>query len=212
MWINENKIKIENVEVAGLYTAIRGMRNPMDSWDKTDSGQGSNWYVIGDADMELCKKLIKAGPEHRKFLRQIYVGFDITLPRYVWSEFDTYQWVVKNSCSTMHKLFKKDCPITLEQFMYNYNDIDILMTTLERLNRLSTDYFIAPTQVQKDSILRRAKAILPEGFLQKRTVSTNYEQLRNIYRQRIHHRLPCWRSICEEFEKLPYGKEFIITE
>ena len=212
MWINENKIKIENVEVAGLSTAIRGMRNPMDSWDKTDSGQGSNWYVIGDADMELCKKLIKAGPEHRKFLRQIYVGFDITLPRYVWSEFDTYQWVVKNSCSTMHKLFKKDCPITLEQFMYNYNDIDILMTTLERLNRLSTDYFIAPTQVQKDSILRRAKAILPEGFLQKRTVSTNYEQLRNIYRQRIHHRLPCWRSICEELEKLPYGKEFIITE
>ena len=212
MWINENKIKIENVEVAGLSTAIRGMRNPMDSWDKTDSGQGSNWYVIGDADMELCKKLIKAGPEHRKFLRQIYVGFDITLPRYVWSEFDTYQWVVKNSCSTMHKLFKKDCPITLEQFMYNYNDIDILMTTLERLNRLSTDYFKAPTQVQKDSILRRAKAILPEGFLQKRTVSTNYEQLRNIYRQRIHHRLPCWRSICEELEKLPYGKEFIITE
>ena len=212
MWINENKIKIENVEVAGLSTAIRGMRNPMDSWDKTDSGQGSNWYVIGDADMELCRKLIKAGPEHRKFLRQIYVGFDITLPRYVWSEFDTYQWVVKNSCSTMHKLFKKDCPITLEQFMYNYNDIDILMTTLERLNRLSTNYFIAPTQVQKDSILRRAKAILPEGFLQKRTVSTNYEQLRNIYRQRIHHRLPCWRSICEELEKLPYGKEFIITE
>ena len=212
MWINENKIKIENVEVAGLSTAIRGMRNPMDSWDKTDSGQGSNWYVIGDADMELCRKLIKAGPEHRKFLRQIYVGFDITLPRYVWSEFDTYQWVVKNSCSTMHKLFKKDCPITLEQFMYNYNDIDILIPTLERLNRLSTEYFIAPTQVQKDSILRRAKAILPEGFLQKRTVSTNYEQLRNIYRQRIHHRLPCWRSICEELEKLPYGKEFIITE
>ena len=212
MLINENKIKIENVEVAGLSTAIRGMRNPMDSWDKTDSGQGSNWYVIGDADMELCKKLIKAGPEHRKFLRQIYVGFDITLPRYVWSEFDTYQWVVKNSCSTMHKLFKKDCPITLEQFMYNYNDIDILMTTLERLNRLSTEYFIAPTQVQKDSILRRAKAILPEGFLQKRTVSTNYEQLRNIYHQRKNHRLPCWHKICGEIENLLYAEDFIVTE
>ena len=212
MWINENKIKIENVEVAGLSTAIRGMRNPMDSWDKTDSGQGSNWYVIGDADMELCKKLIKAGPEHRKFLRQIYVGFDITLPRYVWSEFDTYQWVVKNSCSTMHKLFKKDCPITLEQFMYNYNDIDILMTTLERLNRLSTDYFKAPTQVQKDSILRRAKAMLPEGFLQKRTVSTNYEQLRNIYHQRKNHRLPCWHKICGEIENLLYAEDFIVTE
>ena len=212
MWINENKIKIENVEVAGLYTAIRGMRNPMDSWDKTDSGQGSNWYVIGDADMELCKKLIKAGPEHRKFLRQIYVGFDITLPRYVWSEFDTYSNVTKNSCSTMHKLFKKDSPITLEQIVYNYNDIDILIPTLERLNGLSTNYFLALRQDKKDELLRRAKAILPEGFLQKRTVSTNYEQLRNIYRQRIHHRLPCWRSICEELEKLPYGKEFIITE
>ena len=208
MWINENKIKIENVEVAGLYTAIRGMRNPMDSWHLSDS-EGNK---IGPADMKLCRTLIKAGPEHRKFLRQIYVAFDITLPRYVWSEFDTYSNVTKNSCSTMHKLFKKDCPITLEQFMYNYNDIDILMTTLERLNRLSTDYFIAPTQVQKDSILRRAKAILPEGFLQKRTVTTNYEQLRNIYMQRINHRLPCWRSICEEFEKLPYGKEFIVTE
>ena len=212
MWINENKIKIENVEVAGLSTAIRGMRNPMDSWDKTDSGQGSNWYVIGDADMELCRKLIKAGPEHRKFLRQIYVGFDITLPRYVWSEFDTYSNVTKNSCSTMHKLFKKDCPITLEQFMYNYNDIDILMTTLERLNRLSTDYFKAPTQVQKDSILRRAKAMLPEGFLQKRTVSTNYEQLRNIYHQRKNHRLPCWHKICGEIENLLYAEDLIVTE
>ena len=208
MWINENKIKIENVEVAGLSTAIRGMRNPMDSWHLSDT-EGSN---IGPADMKLCRTLIKAGPEHRKFLRQIYVAFDITLPRYVWSEFDTYSNVTKNSCSTMHKLFKKNYSITLEQFMYNYNDSDILIPTLARLNRLSTDYFKAPTQVQKDSILRRAKAILPEGFLQKRTVSTNYEQLRNIYRQRINHRLPCWRKICEEFKKLPYGEEFIVTE
>ena len=212
MWINENKIKIENVEVAGLSTAIRGMRNPMDSWDKTDSGQGSNWYVIGDADMELCKKLIKAGPEHRKFLRQIYVGFDITLPRYVWSEFDTYQWVVKNSCSTMHKLFKKDQLITLEQFIYNYNDTDILIDTLTRLNRLSTEYFTATTQNKKDELLRRAKAMLPEGFLQKRTVSTNYEQLRNIYHQRKNHRLPCWHKICGEIENLLYAEDFIVTE
>ena len=212
MLINENKIKIENVEVAGLSTAIRGMRNPMDSWDKTDSGQGSNWYVIGDADMELCKKLIKAGPEHRKFLRQIYVGFDITLPRYVWSEFDTYQWVVKNSCSTMHKLFKKDQLITLEQFIYNYNDTDILIDTLTRLNRLSTEYFTATTQNKKDELLRRAKAMLPEGFLQKRTVSTNYEQLRNIYHQRKNHRLPCWHKICGEIENLLYAEDLIVAE
>ena len=212
MWINENKIKIENVEVAGLSTAIRGMRNPMDSWDKTDSGQGSNWYVIGDADMELCRKLIKAGPEHRKFLRQIYVGFDITLPRYVWSEFDTYQWVVKNSCSTMHKLFKKDQLITLEQFIYNYNDTDILIDTLTRLNRLSTEYFTATTQNKKDELLRRAKAMLPEGFLQKRTVSTNYEQLRNIYHQRKNHRLPCWHKICGEIENLLYAEDLIVAE
>ena len=212
MLINENKIKIENVEVAGLSTAIRGMRNPMDSWDKTDSGQGSNWYVIGDADMELCRKLIKAGPEHRKFLRQIYVGFDITLPRYVWSEFDTYQWVVKNSCSTMHKLFKKDQLITLEQFIYNYNDTDILIDTLTRLNRLSTEYFTATTQNKKDELLRRAKAMLPEGFLQKRTVSTNYEQLRNIYHQRKNHRLPCWHKICGEIENLLYAEDLIVAE
>ena len=129
MWINENKIKIENVEVAGLSTAIRGMRNPMDSWHLSDTTDD----IIGPTDMKLCRTLIKAGPAHRKFLRQIYVAVDVTLPRYVWSEFDTYSNVTKNSCSTMHKLFKKDSPITLEQFMYNYNDIDILMDTLARL-------------------------------------------------------------------------------
>ena len=207
MWINENKIKIENVEVAGLSTAIRGMRNPMDSWHLSDS-EGNK---IGPTDMKLCRTLIKAGPEHRKFLRQIYVAFDITLPRFIWSEFDTYQWVVKNSCSTMHKLFKKDQPITLEQFIYNYKDADILMDTLTRLNRLSTEYFTASTQNKKDELLRRAKAMLPEGFLQKRTVTTNYEQLRNIYHQRKNHRLPCWHKICGEIENLLYAEDFIVT-
>lgn len=208
MWINENKIKIENVEVAGLSTAIRGMRNPMDSWHLSDS-EGNK---IGPADMKLCRTLIKAGPEHRKFLRQIYVAFDITLPRYVWSEFDTYQWTVKNSCSTMHKLFKKDKQVTLEDVIYNDKEVDVLVPTITRINTLSTGYFHTASQEYKNDLLRRAKALLPEGFLQKRTVSTNYEQLRNIYNQRKHHRLPCWHKICEEIKKLPYAEDFIVAE
>lgn len=212
MFVNEEKVRVEYVEVAGFATAFRGMRNPMNSWDKSDSRVSEfNVFIIGDNDIDLARRLIKAGGEHRKFLRQIYVGFDVVLPRYLWSEFDTYGFQPKNSCSTMHKLFIKDRCIREDQFIYHPYDEEALQDTIRQLNVLRALYF-NPATDDKNEILRRAKALLPEGFLQRRTVATNYEQLRNIYHQRKNHRLPCWTQvICPFIESLPYSKE-LITE
>lgn len=212
MFVNEEKVRVEYVEVAGFATAFRGMRNPMNSWDKSDSRVSeSNVFIIGDNDIDLARRLINAGGEHRKFLRQIYVGFDVVLPRYLWSEFDTYGFQPKNSCSTMHKLFIKDRCIREDQFIYHPYDEEALQDTIRQLNVLRALYFNPATE-DKNEILRRAKALLPEGFLQRRTVATNYEQLRNIYHQRKNHRLPCWTQvICPFIESLPYSKE-LITE
>ena len=212
MFVNEEKVRVEYVEVAGFATAFRGMRNPMNSWDKSDSRVSEfNVFIIGDNDIDLARRLIKAGGEHRKFLRQIYVGFDVVLPRYLWSEFDTYGFQPKNSCSTMHKLFIKDRCIREDQFIYHPYDEEALQDTIRQLNVLRALYFNPATE-DKNEILRRAKALLPEGFLQRRTVATNYEQLRNMYHQRKNHRLPCWTHvICPFIESLPYSKE-LITE
>lgn len=211
-FVNEEKVRVEYVEVAGFATAFRGMRNPMNSWDKSDSRVSEfNVFIIGDNDIDLARRLIKAGGEHRKFLRQIYVGFDVVLPRYLWSEFDTYGFQPKNSCSTMHKLFIKDRCIREDQFIYHPYDEEALQDTIRQLNVLRALYFNPATE-DKNEILRRAKALLPEGFLQRRTVATNYEQLRNMYHQRKNHRLPCWTQvICPFIESLPYSKE-LITE
>lgn len=222
---NTDRIFVDHVEVAGIETAIRGMRNPLDSWDKSDSFWiGSNGdiytafdeevegnFVIGEDDKALAQKLIAAGSEHCKFLRQIYVGFDIVLPRYIWSEFDTYHYNTKNSCSTMHKLFRKDRLISLSQFVYHEDDEEVILDIIYQLNTLRALYFNSATK-DKNEILRRAKQILPEGFLQRRTVSTNYAELRNIYHQRKNHRLPEWQVVCRFIESLPYAKFFLVNE
>ena len=207
---NEDKIIIENVEVAGFMSAMRGMRNPMNSWHLNDSvtfydkDLEREIFVLGNNDKKLATNLIKAGSEHSKFMRQIYIAFDITLPRYVWSEFDTYGFAPKNSCSTMHKLYnKKEC-ITKDQFVYDDEDEQILELVLLRLNTLRDEYLADDTTAtRKNEIIRRAKQILPEGFLQKRTVATNYAVLRNIYKQRRQHRLKTWHIICDWIETLP---------
>lgn len=207
---NEDKIIIENVEVAGFMSAMRGMRNPMNSWHLNDSvtfydkDLEREIFVLGNNDKKLATNLIKAGNEHCKFMRQIYIAFDITLPRYIWSEFDTYGFAPKNSCSTMHKLYnKKEC-ITKDQFVYDDEDEQILELILLRLNTLRDEYLADDTTAtRKNEIIRRAKQILPEGFLQKRTVATNYAVLRNIYKQRRQHRLKTWHIICDWIETLP---------
>lgn len=211
MILNSDKIKLDVLEVAGIKPAIMGMRNPMDSWDKSDTKQySSDFITIGDADMQLAQTLIRGGSEHRKFLRQIQVWFDLTVPRYIWSEFDTYGFTVKNSCSTMHKLFRKDKLISTDQFVYNEDDQEVMDLIVAELNTLRQWYFSGITAEEQDKILRRAKMLLPEGLLQKRTVCTNYETLRNIVHQRKNHRLPEWHYICDEIGKLPYAKEFIL--
>jgi len=212
-------MKIEKIEVFGFKAALRGMRNPMDSWDKSDSEfhyikhlhYAVESPVIGPKDMALALKLIKGGSEHRKFLRQIQVWWDITAPRYVWQELDTYKVAtVRNSCSTMHKLGTRD--LTQEDF-----ELPIGTDLLCLLNQMGREFRAA--KVVKDTeqmnlIRREYKNVLPEGFLQKATYSFNYETAMTMYRQRKNHRLPEWNagkpgSICAMIRSLPYMDEFL---
>lgn len=204
--------KVESVQVFGFEGAMRGMRNPKESWDRNDTYEDiqTQMVSIGENDMGLSAKLCAAGPEHRKFMRMIHVQADITLPRFVWSEFDTYHHNTKNSCSTMHKLLAPNKPITREMFDYDQTTIDMLDPVIEKLEELRKEY-IKKDCLNKNEILIYAKRILPESFLQLRTVDTNYEELRTIYHQRKHHRLPHWQVICEWIEELPYAKEFLIN-
>lgn len=212
-FINDDKITFETLEVAGIFTAIQGMRNPLNSWDKSDS-DFLYPVEIGNKDMELAQRLISAGAEHCKFLRQIYVSFDAVLPRYVWSEFDTYHFNTKNSCSTMHTLLSAKNPLTTDQFVYCIGDSDWLEHSVSRINYLAKQYRGEyPTQMDKADIKRRAKQVLPEGFLQRRTVSTSYAELRNMYFQRRNHALSEWNTKFTEWIKtLPYAKELIMYE
>ncbi len=211
-------MKIDNVQVFGFKSALRGMRNPLESWNKSDSykvlpfdrenyigyksdeGYQENYesFFLGEADKILSQKLTKAGSEHCKFLRQIMVWADLDLPRNIWSEFDTYQFVVKNSESTMHTAHRRY--LTQEDFEYGCHD-----ATLKHLN-----YLIDQRKngvISSNDFIEVFKNALPEGFLQMRTISTNYAQLLNIYLQRHNHRLQVWRDICEWILTLPYFKE-----
>jgi hypothetical protein len=217
-------VKIENVEVYGFRAALRGMRNPMNSWDKSDSKPGNSpavtgeWGIlfperteIGPEDMKLALRLIKNGSEHRKFLRQIQIWMDITIPRYVWQELDTYKVAtVRNSCSTMHKLGSRD--LVQEDF-----ELPIPDSLLVLLNLQGSEFRQAKRvgdKAKEKYIRREYKNLLPEGFLQKATYTFNYETALTMYFQRRGHRLPEWNakspgSICAFLASLPYMKEFI---
>lgn len=216
------------IEVGGFKGAFHGMRNPMNSWRLEDTVVNHGTVVVGKNDLNLAQRLINGGPEHRKFLRQINVTFDMNMPRYVWSEFDTYHYNTKNSTSTMHKLFNTDDTkeawvetvldkilstrgeLNLRNFFYHEEDEDILKTVIVRLEDLREKYFNCKPE-EKLHILRRAKQILPESWLQMRTVTTNYEELRNIYFQRKNHRLNIeWGLFCRFVESLPYAQELIL--
>jgi len=227
-------MKIENVEVFGFRSAFRGLRNPMNSWNKSDSNfwSDSPWYQkdnkwhthsvapelpeIGPEDLKLAMKLIHGGSEHRKFLRQIQIWMDITLPRYVLTELDTYKVAtVRNSCSTMHKLGHTNLESS------DFQDGDVLPAILELLNsageayRNKTGYTTYEgMRLFKYDIVRFMKKHLPEGFLQKATYSMNYETALSMYFQRKNHRLPEWNETCEGsitsfISSLPYMNNFI---
>lgn len=215
-------IKIENVDVSGWEAAIRGMRNPMNSWEKSDS----HWvaprtvnflptcYVVGSKDLDLMKRLANAGTDHRKFLRMINVTMDIIAPTYWWAEFDTYKVsTVRNSCSFMHKGTSR--PFYISDFSCCAGDIDnteqvattwqIVLTTL---NELREKYI----ETKDKTIFQEIRNLLPSGYMQRSTVQLNYEVLLNMYKSRKNHRLQEWRDFCDWIETLPYFNEICLED
>ena len=219
-------MKFENTDTWGFDHAIRGMRNPLESWDKSDSelyhiNPKDNY--IGANDLDLMQRLIKAGPEHRKFMRQIFVSVDITAPLYIWKELDTYKvGTTANSTSTMHKL--ASTPITKECFemddfkslkvydkepynIDNYTD-DIWDSIIDYCETLRKRYIETKQRDYWKELIR----ILPESWLQTRTVTMNYENLYSIVRQRAGHRLTEWSKFIQWVSTLPYSSELIFID
>lgn len=203
-------IKIENTEVYGFEAATRGMRNPMNSWEKSDSYHKGDAFVLGKNDLALMKSLVKAGSDHSKFMRMINVTMDITAPLYWWKEFDTYKvGTVRNSCSTMHKIHAKE--FTLDDFSHEkLNDFaieDCLEVVIQFLNT-ARDMFIDHDGKSKAAWWQMIQ-LLPSSYNQRATVQLNYAVLRNMYKSRKDHKLDEWHTFCEWVESLPYSE--IIT-
>jgi hypothetical protein len=199
-------IKLENTETYGWESAIRSMRNPLNSWQKSDSVFDTDTYeyIIGEADLKLAKKLVHAGTDHSKFMRMIGVSVDITANQPFWSQFDTYKvGTVKNSCSKMHTIhlneFTKD--------MFDHEGLDavnskILDTIISELE----DFRIMFNASKEKRYWRAIIELLPMGYRLKATVSLNYAVLRNIYHSRKNHKLDEWHTFCEWIEKLPHSE------
>ena len=202
-------VKIENVDVYGFETAIRGARNPMNSWDRMDSCYNNGEFEIGENDYKLLKNLTIAGPEHRKWNRMVTVTMDITAPLYWWKEYDTYKvGTVANSCSTMHKIQAK--AFTLNDFSIEHLDyvcLDTMKVVIKRLNRNRTLF----NETKDKFYWWQMIQMLPTSYNQKRTVHLNYEVLGTIYHQRRHHKLDEWVEFCDTIKTLPYS-EFITRE
>lgn len=220
-------IKIEKVDVFGWESAIRGMRNPLNSWDKSDSkfnvASNSTGIWLGANDLKLMKNLSKAGPDHGKFLRYINVTCDITAPLYWYKEYDTYKvGTVANSCSTMHKIHAKE--FTLDDFSCEHligDAIKHLERTVDLLNQARDVYInyekypIAQLDPQiscKKDVWWQMIQLLPSSYNQKRTVQLNYQVLKSMYFARRNHKLDEWHDFCAWCETLPYFKEICIQE
>ena len=202
-------IKIENVDVYGFETAIRGARNPMNSWDRMDSGYNNGKFEIGENDYKLLKNLTIAGPEHRKWNRMVTVTMDITAPLYWWKEYDTYKvGTVANSCSTMHKIQAKE--FTLDDFSHEHLEEYpkwLLSEVISELNENREDF----NRTKDKDYWWQMIQLLPTSYNQKRTVHLNYEVLGSMYHQRRHHKLTEWLEFCDTIKTLPYS-EFITRE
>lgn len=195
-------ITLKYADIWGFEHAVRGMRNPMNSWDKSDTFVDYDLVLLGKKDKELMKRLVHAGPSHRKFLRQIFVSVDITAPLYWWKEFDTYKvGTVANSCSTMHKIHDKE--FTLDDFSVEHLNDDVLDKPFKDI--ISCLNFFRQLYVQdhdKDNWWQMIQ-LLPSSYNQKRTVTMNYENLLNIYETRRNHKLDEWKDFCKWIERLP---------
>lgn len=200
-------LKIENVSTSGWKAAIRGMRNPKNSWAQIDSAVvNGNGFVVGNNDYDLMYKLASAGTDHGKFMRMITVYLDVTAPLYWWKEFDTYKvGTVANSCSTMHKIAAKE--FTLDDFSHEHlqdDSVAVLESVIHTLN-VHRDWF-------NNKVLDNPKIdwwqmiqLLPSSYNQRRTVMLNYAVLKNIYRARKDHKLDEWHTFCDWIESLPYS-------
>ena len=202
-------IKISNVVVMNFDNAIRGARNPMNSWARMDSYYDSDGnFVLGDNDLTLAARLSKAGSDHRKFLRQIIVSLDITAPLYWWKEFDTYKvGTVANSCSTMHKIQAKE--FTRSDFSCEKMSDEALIV-LDSVISFMEKERVAFIETKDKAHWHNMIQLLPTSYNQLRTVTLNYEVLINIYRARRYHKLDEWKLLCAEIERLPYAKELIM--
>ena len=225
-------LKIENTEVMGWEAAIRGMRNPMNSWEKSDSRfslledcgdcthcnlrfDECNEQQIGPNDLDLMTRLRNAGTDHRKFMRMITVYVDITAPLYWWKEFDTYKvGTVANSCSTMHKIHAKE--FTLDDFSHEHlfdedslgvhvYSFDVFRQIIESLN-IAREAFLGTNDKR---YWWQMIQLLPSSYNQRRTVMLNYEVLANIYKSRRNHKLDEWHTFCDWIESLPYSELII---
>jgi hypothetical protein len=201
-------IKIERWDVYNMENAARGARNAMNSWDKSDSGQGPDGaFAIGPADLKLLKTLCASGGSHRKFMRQIFVSADITAPLYWWKEYDTYKvGTVANSQSTMHKIHSK--PFSIDDFSHDKlggDALDCLMGVTLRLESLRVRYNATKDKQLWYSIIQ----LLPSSYMQMRTCTMNYENLLGIRRDRTGHKLDEWRAFCDWIMTLPYSAELI---
>lgn len=210
-------IRIDNVNVYGFDAAIRGMRNPMNSWDKSDSDFGDTTFYVGKNDLKLMKALAKAGPDHGKFLRMINVTCDITAPLYWWKEYDTYKvGTVANSCSTMHKIHAKE--FTKDDFSCEHIGKGMRTTVfedcLEQIIDCLNEARLCYLDCDKDKKIWWWQMIqlLPTSYNQKRTVQLNYQVLKNMYYARKSHKLDEWREFCKWSETLPCFKEICLEE
>lgn len=214
-------IKVENIDVYGFKTAIRGMRNPKNSWDKSDSGV--KWvdnnifdhqeFIVGENDLDLMRRLYKGGTEHRKYSRQIYVGMDITTNHIVWAEFDTYKvGVTRNSCSKMHKIHVKE--FVPDDFSHEgISEVggfaeEHFQKTLEVLEKLRVLF----NETHEKKYWRAMLELLPMGYNLKATVTMNYENVFNIIRQRSNHKMFEWIEFTNILKELPYVKEIMGIE
>lgn len=201
-------IKFENTQVDGWAAAIRGMRNPLNSWDKSDSkfdDYDRAFYEIGENDLKLMHQLVKAGSDHSKFMRMINVTVDIIAPRYWWAEFDTYKvGTVRNSCSTMHTIHKK--PFTLDDFSTEHIDGDS-MWCMNMIIKALNDARIFYLASKDKNLWYTMIQLLPASYNQRATVQLNYAVLRNMYGSRQHHKLDEWsQGFTKWVDSLPYSE------
>lgn len=212
-------LRIEKTDVYGWKSAIRGMRNPMNSWDNSDSDCSTiikledGRYIedfIGENDLALMKKLSNAGSDHAKFLRMINVTCDITAPLYWWKEYDTYKvGTVANSCSTMHKIHAKEFDISDFSWEHlNERSLVIFDAIIDELN-FNREAFI---KTKDKNYWHQMIQLLPTSYEQKRTVQLNYQVLKNIYFARRNHKLDEWHTFCDWIEELPYFKEICASK